>query len=112
MQFKRDYRKQAYNCSADYNYYKMSIYISISQNVMFNNNMQLSKSYHSRPCLQCFYTADWDVEEHTACKKTDLWASAIVICLEWDANDLHIVQLMPVPPSPAPSPASFKSRMV
>jgi len=37
----------------------MSIYISISQNLMFNNNMQLSKSYYSRPCLQCFYNVDW-----------------------------------------------------
>ena len=30
--------------------------------------------------------------------KTDWWGTGMVICLEWGANDLHMVQLMPLPP--------------
>jgi len=35
-------------------------------------------------------------EEHPACKQ--LSDAGVVICLERDANDLHMVQLMPLPP--------------
>ena len=28
----------------------------------------------------------------------DWWGAGMVICLEWGANDLHMVQLMPLPP--------------
>jgi len=31
-------------------------------------------------------------------KKTDWWGTGMVICVEWGANDLHMVQLMPLPP--------------
>jgi len=34
-------------------------------------------------------------KDHLACKKLN---AGIVICLEWGANDLHMVQLMPLPP--------------
>ena len=30
--------------------------------------------------------------------KTEWWDTSVVICLERDANDLHMVQLMPLPP--------------
>ena len=30
--------------------------------------------------------------------KTDWWGIGMVICLEWGANNLHMVQLMPLPP--------------
>jgi len=30
-------------------------------------------------------------------KKTEWWGIGVVICPEWDANDLHMVQLMPLP---------------
>jgi len=30
--------------------------------------------------------------------KTELWGTDVVICLGWGANDLHMVQLMPLPP--------------
>jgi len=30
--------------------------------------------------------------------KTEWWDTGVVICLEWGANDLHTVQLMPLPP--------------
>jgi len=38
-------------------------------------------------------------EGHLAYKK-DWWGrgTSMVICLEQDANDLHMVQLMPLPP--------------
>jgi len=32
-----------------------------------------------------------------ACKK-QWWGTGVVICLEQGANDLHMVQLMPLPP--------------
>jgi len=35
-------------------------------------------------------------EGHLACKKTELWGSGMVICLERVA-DLHMAQLMPLP---------------
>ena len=37
-------------------------------------------------------------EGHPACKKTEWWGAGVVICLEWGA-DLHMVQLMPLPPT-------------
>ena len=30
--------------------------------------------------------------------KNEGWGADMVICLEWGANDLHMIQLMPVPP--------------
>jgi len=42
----------------------------------------------------------WDQEGHPACKKLsgDWWGPGMVTCLEPGANDLHMVQLMPLPP--------------
>jgi len=38
-------------------------------------------------------------EEHLACKKlTGEVLPGVVICLEQGANELHMVQLMPLPP--------------
>ena len=37
-------------------------------------------------------------EEHPARKKIEWWGTGVVICLEYGANDLHMVQLMPLPP--------------
>ena len=37
-------------------------------------------------------------EEHLAHKKLEWWGATMVICLERGANDLHMVQLMPLPP--------------
>ena len=36
----------------------------------------------------------------------------VVICLEWGADCLHMVQLMPLHPKTPSSPASFESRLV
>jgi len=49
-------------------------------------------------------------EGHLAHKKIEWWGAGVVICLEQSANDLHSVQLMPLPPPS--SLASVKSRMV
>jgi len=57
-------------------------------------------------------------EEHPACKKlTDevlVWLSGVgvVICLERDADCMHMVQLMLMHPRTRSSLASFKSRLV
>ena len=37
-------------------------------------------------------------EGHPACKKTERWGAGVVICLERGA-DLHMAQLMPLPPT-------------
>ena len=41
---------------------------------------------------------DWEVglEQHPACEKLEWWGTGMVICLEQGANDLHMVQLMPL----------------
>jgi len=36
-------------------------------------------------------------EEHAACKKIDWCGAGLVICLEWSADDLHMVQMIPLP---------------
>jgi len=36
-------------------------------------------------------------EEHPARKKISVMAAGVVICMECGANDLHMVQLMPLP---------------
>ena len=36
-------------------------------------------------------------EDHLACK-TEWWGTGVVTCLERHANNLHMVQLMPLPP--------------
>jgi len=36
-------------------------------------------------------------EEHPACKTTEWWGAGVVICVERGANDLHMIQLMPLP---------------
>jgi len=47
--------------------------------------------------LQCLDAVGWVAGEHPACKN---WVMryAVVICQEWGANDLRMVQLMPLPP--------------
>ena len=37
-------------------------------------------------------------EGHPACKKLEWWGAGVVICLERGA-DLHVAQLMPLPPT-------------
>jgi len=37
-------------------------------------------------------------EEHQARQKIECWGTGVVICVECGANDLHMVQLMPLPP--------------
>ena len=48
-------------------------------------------------------------EEHSARKKLEWWGTGMVVCLECGANDLHLVQLMPLGPFIS---CSVKSRMV
>jgi len=37
-------------------------------------------------------------EGHPACKKTEWWGTGVFICMEQRANDVHMVQLMALPP--------------
>jgi len=39
----------------------------------------------------------WRHEEHPACKKW-WWDAGMVVCLEQGVNDLHMVELAPLPP--------------
>jgi len=44
--------------------------------------------------------------------RPEWWHVGVVICLEWGADCLHMVQLMPLHPKTPSSLASFKSRLV
>ena len=44
--------------------------------------------------------------------KIEWWGVGVVICLEWDAYCLRMVQLTSLHPKTPSSPASFKSRLV
>jgi len=48
--------------------------------------------------LECFDTIGLESERASARKKIERWGTGMVICLECGANDLHMVQLMPLPP--------------
>jgi len=68
-------------------------------------------------CLSCAFSALTLLvrrqEEHPACKKLSDVDVGVVICLEWGADCLHVVQLMPLPSPKNPSClASFNSRLV
>ena len=49
-------------------------------------------------CLKWFDTVGWASGRASCLYKTEWWGAAVVICLERSANDLHMVQLMPLPP--------------
>jgi len=40
----------------------------------------------------------WRQEGHPACKNIEWWGAGVVVCLEQGA-DLHMAQLMPLPPT-------------
>jgi len=47
-------------------------------------------------------------EEHPTCKN----CVDVIICLEWGADCLHMVQLMPLPSQTPSSVTPFKSRLL
>jgi len=58
----------------------------------------VSKASAIENCLQCFWHC-WLVDRKSIQPvKIEWWAAGMVICLEQGANDLHMVQLMPLPP--------------
>ena len=66
-------------------------------------------------CSQCKHSVLWHCwlggrKGIRPVKNMQWWGAGVVICLERGANDLHMVQLMPLPPQY--SFASAKSRMV
>ena len=87
-----------------------------------SSNVKTSKSYEENSVTKLFHRG-WGVEkfkefinenvpfafsaltllvghqeEHQASKKFEWWGAGVVICLQQGANDLHIVQLMKLPP--------------
>jgi len=55
------------------------------------------------PSVLCAFSAltllvRWQ-EVHAAYEKMEWWGTGVIICLERGANNLHMVQLMPLPPS-------------
>ena len=58
-------------------------------------------------CLRCFDTVGW-----ASGRASSLSGVGVVICLEWGADCLHIVQLMLLHPKTPSYLASFKSRLV
>jgi len=49
-------------------------------------------------CLLCFDAVGWAAGIASGLKKTKWWGAGVVICLERGA-DLHMAQLMPLPPT-------------
>jgi len=54
--------------------------------------------FYSTICLQCFAAVGWAAGRASGLKKLEWCGTGMVICLEWGANDLYLVQLMPLPP--------------
>ena len=63
-------------------------------------------------CLQCFDTVGWASGRATGLQKIECWGAGMVIRLEWGADCLRMVSLMPLHPQTPSSPASFKSSLV
>jgi len=51
----------------------------------------------SSVCLQCFDTVDCASGRASGLYKFEWWGVGVVICLDWGAGCLHMVQLMPLP---------------
>jgi len=49
-------------------------------------------------CLLCFDAVGWAAGMASGLEKTKWWGAGVVICLERGA-DLHMAQLMPLPPT-------------
>ena len=64
--------------------------------VCFNKILQFLT--RSANYLQHCDIIGWASEKHLACKKFDWCGAGVVICLEQGADDLHMVQLMSLPP--------------
>ena len=61
-------------------------------------------------CLQCF---GWfGIRKSMRAVKIDWWGVDVASCLEWGADCLHMVRLMPLHLKTPSSLASFKSRLV
>jgi len=54
----------------------------------------------------------WRVRKSIQSVKIEWWGADVAICLQWGADCLHMVQLMPLIPKTPSSLASFKSRLV
>ena len=68
----------------------------------FNNNKICkgcpSVSLWVCSCLQCFDAVGWAAESASGLQKIHCWGTGMVICLERAANDMRMVQLIPLPP--------------
>jgi len=45
-------------------------------------------------CLQCFDATGWASRKASDLLNVECWDAGMIICLQWGANDLHMVQLM------------------
>jgi len=66
--------------------------------------------FNTVTCLQHFDTVGW-VSGRASDHKKEWWDAGIFVCLKQNANDLHMVRLMPPPPH-RPLIASLISRMM
>ena len=83
----------------------VSLHLSLLLCQLLTLHLQTASHQHTNDnvshCLSAFSALTlwaWRQEEHTARKKLEWWGAGMVICVERGANDLHMVQLMPVPP--------------
>ena len=76
--------------------------IKISQLLTFsdatNTTQVIVVDWRDSGCyLQCFDTVGWTSGRASGLLKIEWWGAGMVICLQRNANDLHMVQLMPLP---------------
>ena len=72
-----------------------------------NSTIFLNHFYNAASVFSALTLLVGHQEEHPVCKKIERWGAGVVICLKRDANDFHMVQLMPLPPH-----VSLKSSLV
>jgi len=77
--------------------FRMFISTVLSSNISCSLFFYFLFFFVNRLCLQCFDTVGWASGRACSLYKIEWWGAGMVVCLEWGANDLHMVQLMPLP---------------
>jgi len=68
------------------------------QNYIGRLNSNFAVYYFWRAHLQCFDTVGWVSGEKIRPVKIEWWGAGVVVCLEWGANNLHMIHLTTLPP--------------
>ena len=107
----------AINCNHVPELTRLSPYVAICFTVMIVVNAGLLKKiFRSQLCYDFLPSVLWHfslgIRMSIRPVRIEWWEVGVGICLEWGADCLHMVQLMPLHPKTPSSLASFKSRLV